>query len=187
MGGKGRPKLKDDKADKGKKQDKGKRKINPVSKAISEGLRGIVRICSTDVFGDKKLISGLTRIKGVGKVLANSVIKKSKLNPNMKIGELEDSQVKTLEEIIKEPLKYGIPKFMINRRIDRETGNAIHVTGPDLIITKRMDLDFLKKIRCYKGIRHERGLPVRGQRTRGSFRGKKTVGVVRKKLKPGKK
>ncbi len=44
----------------------------------------------------------------------------------------------------------------------------------------------MRKIRCYKGIRHETGQPVRGQRTRSSFRTQKTVGVVKKKAQPAK-
>jgi len=70
---------------------------------------------------------------------------------------------------------------MLNRRGDIETGSDIHVMGMDLNMTLREDLDLMKKMRSYKGIRHERGLRVRGQRTRSTGRTGAIVGVSRKK------
>ena len=73
---------------------------------------------------------------------------------------------------------------MLNRRGDIETGADIHVMGMDLNMTLREDLDLMKKMRSYKGIRHERGLRVRGQRTRSSGRTGAIVGVSRKAAAP---
>jgi small subunit ribosomal protein S13 len=70
---------------------------------------------------------------------------------------------------------------MVNRRGDMNTGADKHFMGMDLSMTLREDLDLMKKMRSYKGIRHERGLRVRGQRTRSTGRTGAIVGVSRKK------
>jgi len=70
---------------------------------------------------------------------------------------------------------------MMNRRKDVETGQDKHVMGMDLAMILREDLDLMKKMRSYKGIRHERGLRVRGQKTRSTGRTGAIVGVSRKK------
>ena len=70
---------------------------------------------------------------------------------------------------------------MVNRRRDPYDGVSRHVVGNELVLTVKQDIERLKRIRCYRGIRHELGLPVRGQRTRSTFRKGKTVGVQRKK------
>ena len=68
-----------------------------------------------------------------------------------------------------------------------ETGNDGHLLTSDLDFTKDNDIKRMRKIKSYRGNRHTRGLPVRGQRTRGSFRKGKTVGVSKRKDQPGKK
>ena len=59
------------------------------------------------------------------------------------------------------------------------------MTSSELTFAVKSDIDSMKKMRCYKGIRHELGQPVRGQRTRSSFRTGGIVGVVKKKQVPG--
>ena len=84
--------------------------------------------------------------------------------------------------MIQNPGKHGVPSWAFNRRKDMETGQDMHFLASKLEITQKMDIDNLKKIRCYRGVRHMAGLPVRGQRTRSSFRKSgKTVGVSRAK------
>ena len=70
---------------------------------------------------------------------------------------------------------------MRNRRKDLYTGKDLHLIGSEIDLIKREDINLLKKIRAYRGIRHEKGLPVRGQRTRSHKRTGLTVGVIRKK------
>ena len=84
-----------------------------------------------------------------------------------------------IEEILENPLDFGIPAWMLNRREDYETGENIHLIESDLDMTLRDDLNRMKKTRSYKGRRHEVGLPVRGQRTKSTFRKSSTVGVKR--------
>jgi len=87
---------------------------------------------------------------------------------------------------MKNPEKYNIPHWLYNRRKDPASGNYTHITSSALDMTKKGDIDRMKKIRCYKGVRHMLGLPVRGQRTKSSFRTGGIVGVKRKKeIKPG--
>jgi small subunit ribosomal protein S13 len=70
---------------------------------------------------------------------------------------------------------------MINRRNDYETGEDKHLIESDLEMCLREDLNRMRKTRSYKGRRHELGLPVRGQRTKSTFRKGSSVGVRRKK------
>jgi small subunit ribosomal protein S13 len=101
------------------------------------------------------------------------------LDLNAKIGYIADEDVLKIEEILENPLDFGIPAWMLNRREDYETGDNIHLIESDLDMTLRDDLNRMKKTRSYKGRRHEVGLPVRGQRTKSTFRKSSTVGVKR--------
>ncbi|MEX2738131.1 MAG: 30S ribosomal protein S13 [Candidatus Wukongarchaeota archaeon] len=154
---------------------------------MAEKVRGIVRIVGTDVKGEAQLFTSLQRIKGVGGSLANAVCRVHEFDRNRKIGTLTDGEIKKIEETLKNPAKYGIPSWSLNRRKDLETGEDTHIVGPDLKFTREQDVKRMIKIKSYKGVRHMFGLPVRGQRTRSSFRKGRTVGVVRKKMMPGKK
>jgi len=69
---------------------------------------------------------------------------------------------------------------MVNRPKDWETGLDMHVFGADWQVRVRDDINRMKMIRCYKGIRHETGQKVRGQRTRSNGRTGLTVGVTKK-------
>jgi len=148
---------------------------------MSEGFRHIVRICGTDLDGSKKLAYGLAKISGVGINFARAVAKVAGISPDLRIGMLTDEQVKKIEEIINNPEKSGIPSFMFNRRKDLETGLDKHLYGSDLAIRWKMDIDFLKALKCWRGVRHSLGLKVRGQKTRTTGRKGKTVGVRKKR------
>jgi small subunit ribosomal protein S13 len=139
--------------------------------------RRIVRFLATDLDGNMRVDAALRRIKGINFMLSNAVCLATKIDARKKIGTLNDSELKTLENAIKNP---AFPPWMLNRRKDAESGNDVHLVGSDLDLRKRDDINFMKRIRSYKGVRHEFGLPVRGQRTRSSFRTQKTVGVSKK-------
>jgi len=145
--------------------------------------RGIVRIAATDVVGNLSTKSALRRIKGVGYSLAHYICISTNMNPRTKIGTLPDDDIKKMENFIK---NISLPRHLLNRQKDQDTGKDIHLIGTNLDFRRREDIHFMRKIRCYKGIRHELGQPVRGQRTRSSFRTQKTVGVVKKKQAPAK-
>jgi small subunit ribosomal protein S13 len=151
---------------------------------MPEEIKGIVRIAGTDIKGENQLYSSLIRIKGVGGSLASAVCRIHNFDRRRKVGTLTTSDIKKIEETISNPIKFGVPSWMVNRRKDIETGEDRHLVAVDLNFMLDQDIKRMIKIKSYKGIRHMFGLPVRGQRTRSSFRGGTTVGVVRKKLMP---
>lgn len=142
-------------------------------------LKQLIRVASTDLDGDKNLFYALRKIKGVNIMIANAVCKIGNFNPNMKTGELKPEEIKKIENILATPIQHGFPKWLLNRKDEPETGATTHLIGNDLMFAKDNDLKRLKKIKCYRGIRHMQGQPVRGQRTRSNFRKNKgkTTGV----------
>jgi small subunit ribosomal protein S13 len=140
----------------------------------------IVRLSNTDVDGEKNVVYGLTSIKGIGVHMATLIADKTGINRNMKIGDLNDSQIEKLQKII-DNVDKNAPGWMLNHRKDYDTGEDIHLIGSDIDMRLRDEINILKKIRSYRGIRHERGLPVRGQRTRANSRTGLTLGVSKKR------
>jgi len=149
---------------------------------MAEEFKHLVRIANTDLPGEKKIINSLKNITGIGFMFANLVCELAKINPAKKTGELSDPEVRRIEDILNDPLKAGAPVWMLNRRKDMETGENIHILTNDLKFIQDNDIKLLKKIKCYKGVRHIRGLPVRGQSTRSNFRKNKgkAMGVKRR-------
>jgi len=165
-----------------KKEPKEKPKEKKVVKRkLVEGVRGIVRIAEVDIEGERKIRNALLKVKGIGKSLAKGISLSAGIDPELMIGSLNEEQIKKLEDVIKNPMNYGIPYHMLNRRLDPSTGEHKHLVSSELRLALRSDIDSMKKIRAYKGIRHELGLPVRGQRTRSSFRKGGIVGVSKKR------
>jgi len=158
-----------------------------MAKEEKQEFRGILRIKGADLKGEKNLYVSLQRVDGVGAQLANAICKVSNFKRNRKVGTLTKEEVKKIEEIIDDPKKFGIPSWMLNRKKDPKTGKDIHLSGADVKFTEEQDVKGMIKIKTYRGVRHMYGLPVRGQRTRSSFRGGKTVGYHRKKEAPKKK
>jgi small subunit ribosomal protein S13 len=136
----------------------------------------------TDMQGTLKTIYALTKIKGVSLSLANAVLKKAGLNPDLRVGFLTETDIGKIEEIIKEPTKYGLPHWLFNKRKDVETGKDSHLISADLVLRTKMDIDQAKDIRSWRGYRHAYGLKVRGQRTKTTGRAGKALGVKKKTL-----
>lgn len=131
--------------------------------------------------GSRKVVYAISQIKGIGVNLAHSIVRLANIDPEARIGFLSDADIKRLENIIRDPKKYGVPVWMLNRRKDLETGEDLHLIGSDLVLRVKMDIDLMKKIKCWKGVRHALGLKVRGQRTRTTGRTGQTVGVTRRR------
>ena len=140
----------------------------------------VVRILSEDIEGGMKIYAGLTKIKGVSWSLSNALCKILKIDKNRLIGSLTKEEITTLSEFIKDP---KVPKYLLNRRDDFETGEDKHIVGSTLDLTKEFDIKRLKKIKSYRGLRHAAGLPLRGQRTRSNFRSNRRKGAGIKKKK----
>ncbi|HNX40684.1 MAG TPA: 30S ribosomal protein S13 [Methanothrix sp.] len=162
-------------------KEKPKKAEEKPKKSADEELRHIVRILNTDLAGKKQVHMALTGIKGVGRRCASIFTAKAGVDPHATLGLLPDAEIDKLKKVIEEDATAVLPVWMLNRREDIETGLDKHMMGMDLNMTLREDLDLMKKMRSYKGIRHERGLRVRGQRTRSSGRTGAIVGVSRKK------
>ncbi len=148
---------------------------------MSREYRHIVRIAGTDIAGELQLAWGLSKIKGVGYNFAMAVCRVLGLDPKMKIGFLSEAEVERIEDVLRDPAKYGIPSWMFNRRKDYETGKDMHLVGSDLVFYARQDIEREIRIRSWRGIRHALGYKVRGQRTHTTGRLGPTVGVKRKR------
>ncbi len=150
--------------------------------AEQENYKHIVRIANVDVPGEKQVRFALTKIKGVGINFADVACTLAKVERTKKTGTLTDTEVSALTEVLNAPDKAGMPMWMFNRRKDYETGDDKHLLTGTLNFTQENDIKRLKKAKSRRGMRHQKGLPVRGQRTRSNFRKSKgkVVGVKKK-------
>ncbi len=117
----------------------------------------MARIAGIDLPNNKKVKISLTYIFGIGHTKALKILEKANIDPERRMNELSEKEVMTIREII------------VNDEI---------VEG-SLRTEVQMNIKRLMDINCYRGLRHKRGLPVRGQRTKTNARnrkgGKKTV------------
>lgn len=157
-------------------------KINNSTSNEENGIeiKHLVRIMNTDLKGSKQVQYALTGIHGIGIRAAKIIAESASVNPTSIIGYLEDEEINRINEAI---INYEniVPKWMINRQKDLINGEDKHLFGTDIIMTFKEDINTLKKIRAYRGLRHERGLKVRGQRTKSTGRKGSIVGVRKKK------
>ena len=140
----------------------------------------IIRIANSDVSGEERLAYALTSIRGIGPRISNAIIQKLKLNPNKLAGKLDDKNVEDIENAIMNLNDY-VPDWLLNRQKDYDTGEDIHPVSVELKMTHDEDLNRMKKVKSYKGIRHASGHKVRGQRTYSNGRKGLALGVSRKK------
>lgn len=119
------------------------------------------RLLGVDIPNKKRLDIALTYIYGIGPTRAQRVCEDAQLDPSMQTGELTESQLAKLAQILQE-------KYTVEGDLRRQVAQ---------------DVRRLVSIGCYRGLRHKRQLPVRGQRTRTNARtrkgSKKTVGAIR--------
>jgi small subunit ribosomal protein S13 len=172
-----------EKPQKGEKKEKAEKKKaveKPVEKKVDENFRYIVRIMNTDIDGAKSLMMGIQNVKGVGPRVAGVVAKRTGIKPTEKMGNLSEAQTDEIEKIIASYPEFA-PHWAVNRQNDVETGEDLHVFGIDLGVANKDDINRMKMIRSYKGVRHEQGQKVRGQRTRSNGRTGLTMGVSRQK------
>ncbi len=140
----------------------------------------IIRIANSDVSGEERLGFALTSIRGVGPRISNAIIQKLKLNPEELAGNLTDKNVDEIENAIGNISEF-VPTWLLNRQKDYDTGKNIHPVSVDLKMVHDDDLNRMKKVKSYKGIRHATGHKVRGQRTYSNGRRGLALGVSRKK------
>jgi len=163
------------------------RVISKLAYLSSTEYQHIVRIVGNDLPGAKKIIVGLTQIKGIGYNFANAILESLKINTNKNIGNLTEPEVQSIEKIIKDSSSANFPEWFLNRRKDLETGVTKHLITSDIALTVRNDIEREKAMYSWRGYRHMYGLKVRGQRTRCTGRKGGAVGVQKggKVLPPG--
>ena len=145
----------------------------------AQEYRHIVRIVGNDIPGERKIIIGLTQIKGIGYNFATAITDTLKINTNSNIGNLTDANVQAIEKLITDPIGGNFPIWFLNRRKDIETGGDLHLLTSDIPFTLRNDIERERITASWRGYRHLSGLKVRGQRTRTSGRKGGAVGVAK--------
>ena len=122
----------------------------------------MARIVGIDLPREKRVVIGLTYIFGIGKATAEKIVAEAGINPDTRVRDLTEEEVQKLREIV--------GKLKVEGDLRREIS---------------LNIKRLSEIGCYRGVRHRRGLPVRGQRTKTNARTRKgkikTVGAKRKK------
>ena len=111
----------------------------------------MARIAGVDLPREKRVEIGLTYIYGIGRVSANKIRETANVNPDTRVRELTDDEVKRLAEVIDRD-------YMVEGDLRREIA---------------LNIKRLQEIGCYRGIRHRKGLPVRGQKTKTNARTRK--------------
>jgi len=125
----------------------------------------MARIAGVDLPRDKRVEIGLTYIYGIGRATANEILAKAEINPDTRVKDLTEEEAGRIRKIIDS-------EYVVEGDLRRETS---------------LNIKRLMEIGCYRGIRHRRGLPVRGQKTKTNARTrkgpKKTVGRKKKATK----
>ncbi len=145
-------------------------------------FRYIVRLANSDLDGTRAAALALTGVRGVGLRMAEVVCRTAGVNGNEMLGNLPESTVEGIEQILVQ-LPQKLPPWMLNRPEDYSAGETHHYVGGDLETALRDDINLMKMVRSYRGVRHERGQKVRGQRTRSNGRTGMAAGVLKKAAK----
>ena len=111
----------------------------------------MARISGVDLPREKRVEIGLTYVYGIGRVSATKILEAAKVNPDTRVRDLTDDEVKRISEVID-------ADYMVEGDLRREIA---------------MNIQRLQEIGCYRGIRHRKGLPVRGQKTKTNARTRK--------------
>jgi len=104
----------------------------------------IARIAETDLEGTLKVTQAISKIKGIGINMATAIVEKSGVNPEIRLGFLSAQDLEKLENIIENPTKYDLPKWLFNRQKDLETGKNLHLTGSNLVLQTKTHIDLMK-------------------------------------------
>lgn len=113
----------------------------------------MARIAGVDIPRDKRVEISLTYIYGIGSARSQEILERANVNPDTRVKDLADAEVIRLREIIDK-------NYLVEGDLRREVG---------------LNIKRLQEIGCYRGLRHRRNLPSRGQRTRTNARTKRGV------------
>ncbi len=169
------------------KEGKGKGRGGPGAKAAkvvstNPNFRYIVRVANTDLDGTRSTGLALTSVHGIGLRLAETTCRLAGVDPHALLGDLPEATVDGLETTL-QSLPSKVPVWMVNHPTEPVLGDSPHYLGADLDSRRRDDVNVMKMIRSYRGVRHERGQKVRGQRTRSNGRTGMAAGVLKKAAK----
>jgi small subunit ribosomal protein S13 len=142
-------------------------------------FRYIVRLANSDLDGLRPAALALTGVPGVGLRIAEVACRLAGVPPGEMLGNIPEATVDGLEGMIND-LPQKLPPWMLNHPADHATTEIHHYISADLETSRRDDVNLMKMIRSYRGVRHERGQKVRGQRTRSNGRTGMAAGVLKK-------
>ena len=148
----------------------------PQEQTEEEDIRYFVRVGRTDLDGTKSVERSLSELDGVGRRTARLVAKEVGVDRTATIGTLDDDTIDEIVDLV-EGLADELPPWLTNRPDDFYSGSPSHEIGNDLGLTRQQDINRMKMIDSYKGVRHKRGQKVRGQRTKSTGRTEGTIGV----------
>ncbi len=141
-----------------------------------EDIRYFVRIGQADLDGTKSVERSLTDLKGIGHRAARVIADKAGVDRTATFGALDDDTIDEIVDIV-EGFEGEVPEWLTNHRNDFFAGETTHEIGNDFELTRRQDINRMKMIDSYRGVRHKRGQKVRGQRTKSTGRTEGTIGV----------
>ncbi|MFC7114501.1 30S ribosomal protein S13 [Natronoarchaeum sp. GCM10025703] len=141
-----------------------------------EDLRYFVRIGQTDLDGTKSVERSLIEMNGIGRRTARIIADKADVDRQATFGRLEDDEIDAVVDVVDEYAE-EVPDWLANRQRDFFSGETTHKVGNDLNMKRRHDINRMKMISSYRGVRHNRGQKVRGQRTKSTGRTEGTIGV----------
>jgi small subunit ribosomal protein S13 len=171
-----------------KKEKKGKQSAEEKEPVVKKkehdaNFNYIIRIVNTDINGESNIVQGLTQITGIGRHMAVFIADTAGVDRKLKFGNLPETEIAKLKEVLENIDEYA-PVWMLNYRKDMYTGEDIHLISTDVATRLRDDINMMKMIRSYRGVRHELGLKVRGQRTSSNGRKGLALGVSKRKEAP---
>ena len=111
----------------------------------------MARMSGVDLPREKRIEIGLTYIYGIGRISSNKILKAANVNPDTRVRDLTDDEVKRISAVVDE-------HYVVEGDLRREIA---------------LNIKTLQEIGCYRGIRHRKGLPVRGQNTKTNARTRK--------------
>ncbi|MFB6243321.1 MAG: 30S ribosomal protein S13 [Halobaculum sp.] len=148
----------------------------PDEQEDDEDLQYFVRVGQTDLDGTKTVERSLTEMKGIGQRAARIVAETAGVDRTATFGRLDDDDIDAVVDVVQN-FENHAPDWMANRQKEFYTGDTTHEVGSDLEEARRHDINRMKMIDSYRGVRHKRGQKVRGQRTKSTGRTEGTIGV----------
>ncbi|KAI5149627.1 small subunit ribosomal protein S18e [Enteropsectra breve] len=141
----------------------------------------IIRLYNTNIDGNKKTPFAMTKIRGIGKRFAKVVVARAGVSVEKRAGELTQDEIQNIQNVIADPVSFGIPVYMLNHQKDIVDGTDSQLVGIKLDADLRMHTERGKKMKEIRVMRLAAGLKVRGQKTKSNGRKGKNLKVHKKK------